>query len=308
MSETQKAPELSEVKVKRSSCELFLLMALLAVHAGADDGQDPRLSPAAEQAANAKIEKIKAELAQDAKPWWAGQYYEGGVGCSVSLTLAPDSGFVYLCSGCDGLIDRNYGPIQEVDGQIRLIPTLPYEADRSHLETKYIPVRWAKRKYLIPEGKMLEFCNKFNAGRLQLTSGNSYFLAETTTRETLALSLPEIPKELQKYLHVQAVICQIQEVRKPKVSLEKSWLEANKINRFNSTPVSLNKGQDDGIFVGMKLYCVNPHDDASDITVTSVDKNSSEAVIRENVTKSRTPTVTPLVGWKVSTSPWPSNE
>ncbi|SFH54835.1 hypothetical protein [Planctomicrobium piriforme] len=285
-------------------------MTLLAVHAGADDGQDPRLSPAAEQAANAKSEKIKAELTKDAKPWWAGRYSEGdGMGANTSIILAPDAGFVYQWHGCLGIYDRNFGAVQEADGRVELAPALPLATDLAPLLTKYIPVRWQSRKYLIPEEKMLEFCNKFNAGDLQRTFGNPYFLVETSTRESPAKGKPEVPTEFQKYLLDRPVICQIQEVRKPKIAYEKSqYPDDTKDDRFSSTSVSLNKGQDDGFFVGMVLYRVN-HYGVSGITVTSVDKNSSEAVFRENVTLDGIPTLLPLVGWDLSTSPRrPSNE
>src|ERR1700730_15103618 len=76
-----------------------------------------KFSTQAENEARARKGKIQAEIKGLGEHPWAGEYYEGdGLGVGISLSLAPESGFVFEWHGCMGVYDRNYGELRRRQG------------------------------------------------------------------------------------------------------------------------------------------------------------------------------------------------
>jgi hypothetical protein len=80
--------------------------------------EEQKLSQDAERAVTLRRKKIQEDMATLEDHPWAGDYYEGdGTGVNVSLTLAPNSGFVFEWHGCGGLYDDDVpSPVESCDG------------------------------------------------------------------------------------------------------------------------------------------------------------------------------------------------
>ena len=96
-----------------------------------------------------------------------GEYYYGdGLGVNCSLTLTADHRFTFGWRGCLGLYDENSGA-WEMQGDVAVMrPEKPNKQEGFRgMNTRFVPVKWGKRYYLIDENGMPGFCAAAHDGK-----------------------------------------------------------------------------------------------------------------------------------------------
>ncbi|MBX3414701.1 MAG: hypothetical protein KF708_18580 [Pirellulales bacterium] len=264
----------------------------------ADDFQDPKFSLAAENAAKERFATVRQELKTLDDHPWAGEYYKGdGKGLVVWLAIAPKSGFVFEWNSCLGPVDRNYGAVHESKGQLKLDFTFE-KNDSGHqvITTELVPVRWGPRRYLVIGSNVIGFCNQVNSGREPRDDMYGLVSLRLGDEKLKVTGLPDVPEKYRPYLLDRPIDAEIIAVGE---ATSKPGL-ANTVFRF--TPVTVNKGTDDGLLAGMEFLVTSPNQVFNRVHIKSQAPDHSEGVIMQLVDKH---TVFPTVGWKLSTrAPW----
>src|SRR4051812_9016672 len=94
---------------------------------------------------------------------YAGSYYLGdGLGTNCTLTVRTEGRFSYIWTCCTGVYEQGKGTVEmAANGHLVLQP----EGNRTpRLKTRYVPVRWDKRLYLIPEDRVAAFRTTIEKG------------------------------------------------------------------------------------------------------------------------------------------------
>jgi hypothetical protein len=96
----------------------------------------------------------------------SGSYYFGdGLGVNCSLELKKDDTFAFRWTGCLGVYDENRGKVTRDGDVIVLHPEKPnVQEGFKGTPTRFIPVKWGDRQYLISEAEMLGFCHRVAMG------------------------------------------------------------------------------------------------------------------------------------------------
>jgi hypothetical protein len=273
----------------RNRCAAVLALCCLL---GAQ-GYEPtdKFSKASVAAAEARTRKIQQELRHLNKHEWAGEYYFGdGLGVNVSLTLAPENGFVFTWHGCLGLYDLNYGDVAFTNGTVKLLFRYPNKREGFQgIAPEFLPVHWGQRHYLISADDMIRFTNAINAGTEPdvLFGGKSaYFLLRRGDEKKPAEGLPDIASEYLDYILKKPLTARISSVTESRV--EKS----RRITR-----ITLNVGSADGLRKGMEFFVKNPSTIYAEAVVTDVMDHWASAVIEQDQTSDPVPSP----GWTFST-------
>lgn len=208
---------------------------------------------------------ILQEISSLANHEWAGEYYCGdGLGFNLSLTMAPQSGYLFEASGCTGRYGRNYGPVTPSKGRLRLAFRLPVQRERlSTIADQLIQVHWGPRRYLIPPKEMLEFCNAVNAGTEPRTDIHGLHLLRWGDDAKAVQGLPTVPDEFKRYLLARPIEAEIIEIRE----------------RAENSTVVLNRGKMHGLLPGMELHIIEPNHPFESVRVTKVKGERCEATI-----------------------------
>lgn len=226
---------------------------------------------------------------------WAGKYYHGdGTGVNVYLYLAPTE-YIFEWYGCLGLYDRNYGMITYTNGRIRL--SFAFENKQEGFQgiaPEFIPISWGPRMYLIPEDKIIDFCEAVNMGREPRSgSHSSHFLRDGDEQRAVS-GFPRIPDEFSHHLKKKRVEAEITAIG----PILREW----SYDKFHHQvfSVTLNAGKEDGVRTLMALRLIESDGVYGDISVENVDDQSSEGIM-ELITVKGKKEKTPQAGWKVST-------
>jgi len=252
------------------------------------------LTRAAEEAGEAKTIAIKREIETQPDHAWAGDYYAGdGLGSNIRIVIAPHEGFVFEEHGCLGVYDRNLGSVSEKDGRLTFAFRFTPGA-RSSIAKEVVPVRWGKRRYLVPVDEMREFCGAVNRGREPRNDAHGLFLLRDGDEKFRVNAFPEVPPEFRKLLTKHRIDGEVVELAR--ITKRASTDDAG----FMDTAVAMDIGTQDGVRVGMILYVVRPYRSADSVEILSTETNRCEGIVTQNVRKEQRP----QVGWKVSTKPW----
>jgi hypothetical protein len=252
-----------------------------------------RQAPAAEQAANSKRNRIRAKIETLGDHPWAGEYYEGdGLGANIVVILAPEAGYVYEWHGCLGLYDRNYGSVTEKGG--KLVFSFEFENGKNGLRgmaPELAPVRWGDRRYLIPTGDVVGFCNSVNQGAEPRSGSYGLHLLRLGDEGKAVTGRPNVPKEFQSYLLPEPVEAKV--VTVGVTEARTSWAGWD----VRDTPLTLDAGAKRGLKVGMELFVTEPDSVLDSVKITKVEDDRSEAVMNQMLSKAPGP----KPGWRVST-------
>ncbi len=248
--------------------------------------KDQKLHNTAEAEAKKRRTRIDGEVGQLGEHEWAGAYYLGdGLGVNVSLSLAPESGFVFEWRGCLGLYDRNFGPVEFANGLVKLHPRFPNTRKGFQgIATELLPIRWGNRRYLVPPDDVIEFCNAVNSG---LVEGR--FLLKEGHEQLKVSGIPDVPDKYQDYLLATPITASVT------VAGESSTAPGS-ISRRTSE-VTLNAGKTAGVLPGMEFHVIDPDDIFRSAIVDEVQQDSSTA----KFTSLFEDEPLPMVGWKLST-------
>jgi hypothetical protein len=284
----------------------FLLQLVLAVivassaiaENSAQEKDRVKAEMEAEAAANLKREAVLAELKRLGAHDWAGDYYAGdGTGMNVSLTLAPDSGYVFEWRSCLDVFVRDSGPAIWKDGHVHLSFT---ESSRKLLPAvdfiapELISIPWGVRRYIIPAGGIVGFCNEINQGmepRSNMLQGS--YLLRIGDEKKKADGLPILPIEFKRYLLSKPVEAKIIAVG---VSAPRPSIGGLK---FKATPLTLDAGTNRGLLAGMELFVTESGGPTEPVRITEVEPGRAEATMIQNEKEQ-----VPKVGSPISTRAW----
>lgn len=187
------------------------------------DGYREKVYAARKEAAEREV-RIRAELAQlitdpPAEPvWakeWAGLYCESRTGFETEfMGLAPRSGFVYLNQTDSMTRHVNFADrIDVVEGGVRvkLAIDVSGQPDVPICEMLYF-VRWGERRYLVPERRMIAFCDWYNAESGFVWASRVPFPVHEQDVKKAAGSPPAVPAQFQRYLLTAPLNARIVEV------------------------------------------------------------------------------------------------
>ena len=233
------------------------------------------------EANEARIGAISADIARVGDHPWAGQYYTGdGLGVNQSLYLAPETGFVYVWTGCLGIYDFNHGSVEQRDDGVLVLQPKLENTGRLGVPTKLCPVKWGRRSYLVPESKLLDFASAVNSGAAAQKYHQPFFLLRLNDgqnpREPLPpeQGLPTGPKLLMDKL-----------LKRPlKVTITPAGDRRQVEGALHSfeMPVTIAAGADQGVFVGMRLFPTTG-DMLDVVEVTEVRPDSASGILRQYV-------------------------
>ena len=191
----------------------------------------------------------------------AGDYYFGdGLGVNCGLKLTQDGKFSFKWTGCLGVYDQNSGPYHFEGDELVLDPTKTNDRDGFRgTATRFYPVHWGKRLYLIAEEDMAGFCHAIAVGwdgsSFMGVHGDHYVRLEGNRDELPPVSgLPEVPAKFR--------------------SLLKADLVAH-VTNVTKGVIHLDKGREDGLAIGTKL-CVGKQAFRW-IVITKLSDHTSEA-------------------------------
>jgi hypothetical protein len=282
---------------KRRSLRWTILLAGLAlgvlVFVGATRyWSSLRFEPAAEAEATrrgALIEREIDRLGSDHP--WAGYYYFGdGLGANVSLSLAPESGFVFEWWGCVGVYDRNWGAVTATAERIELSFHYPNEREGFQgLDPDFVPVSWGDRHYLVPTDRMERFCSDVNSGWEPRHHAHGTYLLRCGDEERATQGLPLVPQKYRELLLRAPIEASV-------IEILRSWKDED---GFCRARVKLDVGSEQGVVPRMPMSLVAEHQ----FRLLVVDEVNAGSCIAE-VEGAKGDSATPLVGWRFSSSVW----
>jgi hypothetical protein len=233
-------------------------------------------------AARVRIEVVRADIDHLQDHEWAGTYYMGdGLGVNVSLNLAPTNGFTFVWTGCLGIYDYNYGPVEErEDGLLVLRPQL--ENDRRGFRgtaTEFYPVRWGARRYLLPKDELIEFANAVNSGEAASPDYHGRFLVGVTRDANADGGLPPVvglptgPEGLRDKLFEEPLVAPITPTGERKIGPALVY--------GAKTPIRIEAGASRGVFVGMELFPLIGSG-LDKVVITEVEPDSSTGILYQS--------------------------
>jgi hypothetical protein len=193
------------------------------------------------------VSAIEAEAAALPDHPWAGSYRRDSFGLGDWMDLAPESGFIRVSMACSRAGYAVHGYVSEsAEGQLILRPVGEEMRERPEA---FWPVSWGRRRYLVPEDGVVSFANDVNSGELamniawQLVDGPYH---RQDGHEAPVKGLPDAPPAISRLLLAEPLEGQL------------SWVadeaESRPDERTAIYQVRVDKGERDGVFVGMELY------------------------------------------------------
>jgi hypothetical protein len=228
---------------------------------------------------------IEEELLELEGHPWAGCYYEGGMGASDTLCIAPRSGYSYgsfhHMGGMEGDLDQ--GAFVFAGGVFRFLGARP-----GPLKEGLRLVRWGERSYLVPASKVEDFVNEVNAGSEPRYGSPGMILLREGDYMIPVTGEPELPPFWRSRLLAQPLEAGIQSVG----AVRLPWPQYE----ISEIPIILDAGERDGVWPGMIMHLGDPHGYGTAV-VESVSERTSSAVMRRSA---RDPM--PVAGWTMSTT------
>ncbi|MBI2432577.1 MAG: hypothetical protein HYV26_06890 [Candidatus Hydrogenedentes bacterium] len=284
---------------------MALALLLCTSFALGEAGDEAKDTATAENKAKQLREGILAEAAALTDHPWAGEYRSGdGILTRQSLLLAPEAGYLFEWGGCMGLYYRNYGPVKESNGRIRLSFTLKNKGElgaSKGIPEEFVPVVWGDQHYLIPAGDLLGFCNTVNEGLAPEVRGAFYLVRNSDWKKPTA-GLPLVPEQFQPYLLATPVTAEITDINAVTTRPTRGgW-------QYKDTRVTLNAGRKTGLLKGMRMYVVEPEDRYGLFLINTVEESSSQAVMSVHERQDGKVKHPPEKGWQLSTRRvWPKS-
>ena len=224
--------------------------------------------------------QVIAELSKLKDHPWAGSYCmvypPGWMGIDEEFVIAPKSGFIYTCRSNDWideyggvLYDQNYGNVAWEGDCLKLSPVLANEGNGYECSTELVPITWDDRLYLVPANGIVEFCNDVNKG------GAIIYFVRGGDRTKPPMGMPDVSDEFKPYLLKKPVEGQVITVGETKEICKQFH---KKSYEGMETAVTINKGTQDGLLPGMKLWATDTRQSLP-IILTVVRETESDGII-----------------------------
>jgi hypothetical protein len=132
----------------------------------------------------------------------AGDYYFGdGLGVNCSLHLDKNGSCAFKWHGCEGVYDDNGGTYEGRGDLVVLNLTKPNSREGFQgTATRFYPIQWGKRHYLIADEQMVGFCSRIGRGWRPGSEVNGFYYLRRGDEKVRVSYLPRVPAEFQRYL------------------------------------------------------------------------------------------------------------
>lgn len=191
---------------------------------------------------------------------WAGSYYLGdGLGYNNYLKLSQEGTFAYKWEGCLGTYDENTGGYRLEEGILVLSPERrSIRKSFKGTPTRFLPVAWGRRLYLIPEKESLDFVNEINQGGEPRDGVHGRFYLREGDEKIPVSGFPVLPAQWQDYL-----------LQKP---------AEGSVTKVQGRKAVINIGKKHGLKEGMLLTARGPKDTRfTQLKVVSVEDETCTA-------------------------------
>lgn len=207
------------------------------------------------------------------------EYYFGdGLGVSCNLRLASNGVFTFRWTGCLGTYDENEGTYQFDNNRVVLYPFYPnVRQGFQGTPTSFLNVKWGGRSYLIPEEKMVDFCNGINQGREPRRRIQGFFYLRKGDEAKPVTGPPSLPAPWREYMLAKPARGSVLAVDSKGIA-------------------TVSVGRRDGLKPGMVLTATSTRGLWADLQVVSVEEERAQATSRYDFEEEKA-----KVGDKVST-------
>jgi hypothetical protein len=188
----------------------------------------------------------------------AGAYYFGdGEGVNCHLKLSHDGRYQFRWHGCLGLYDQNHGTYRLDHRTLVLSPERPnLRKPFQGTPTRFQPIRWGPRLYLIPDEELLRFCNSINEGiEPRNWAWGMFYLRDGDEKKPVG-SVPDLPHQWQDHLLPTPI-------------------EGKVTGAARDGTVTINMGKKNGLMTGMVLVAHSPN--FVELDVTAVNEATASA-------------------------------
>lgn len=230
-----------------------------------------------------QLEAIKLEN-NNSTDEWAGTYSApSGEVNVIALRWSPQAGFVYLnfYTCLPELRGLDYGTVTATPSYV-LLTSL--SSKRGGRVTKYLPVKWGERHYLVPESEVAQFY-KFVAGYGWKEDEYVFFdfLLKNDDSEKPVAGMPVLPHGYERYVR-KPVEATITEVIRREIKTAQSYDGSPAYE--SHTFVRLDAGGADGVKRGMSLSVVGSEDHET-VEIVRVGRHSSVGVLVRSLDENR---------------------
>jgi hypothetical protein len=188
----------------------------------------------------------------------AGEYYEGdGLGFSIMLKIDPKGAFTV-----EGATDTLPFTFLSASGSYLIrggtleLTASKVDVDKSHLWERYSKlnlVSWGERIYLIPNSRLLAFCNDINLGDEPRNTVHGDFLLKEDDDKKPINYLPTLPGKWNSYLLKKPIKCSVTKV----TSTEKQGIGPSGFPGGKIVEIVMNAGKSAGLLPGMVVIVRN---------------------------------------------------
>ena len=189
----------------------------------------------------------------------AGEYYQGdGLGANLTLVVKPAGSFSFQAAGCL----RTYADVTAK--ALLRNGMLVLASDRASAESRFLPVRWGDRLYLIEPERIVGFANAVNAGHEPRAKAQGAFFLRQGDWNKPVTGAPRLPTMVRAYLLDRPIEARVLRVLDEEENLE------------------LNAGRRQGLLPGMKLRSRGVDAGRDSCKLTVVKAGEETAVAKQN--------------------------
>jgi hypothetical protein len=244
--------------------------------------------------AEAKIVRIKAELAKLKNHPWAGEY-SGGM--SGYLAISPNQGAALISGPCILMYGNRNSVRQNEKGWLELSPEENKEFGYRAFDGALVPVNWGSRRYLIPEEDLERFTTDINLGEEPRNASNGrsgmHYLKVGDEDKPVSV-LPDLPAKYLKKIRSVALNANVSDVK-----LLKNYQQDYSCGR--EYRLTLDKGSSDGLAEGDTLRPTNPDESYNRIKLIEVRNQTATAVVFVAANSCTDSSKSPNKSWKYTT-------
>lgn len=255
-------------------------------------------SDADEAAIESQRRAIRQEIAGLRAHPWAGDYYEGdGLGANIAFTLAPNHGVAATWHGCLGLYGANRGRVVEENGMLRLRYDRPNASGFGGFPEALRPVAWGKRRYLIPEARMMAFVNAIHHGYEPRKQMHGMFLLAKGDETRRGDGLPDLPLRYRTLLRSEPL-----ELRVVSSALDEKKKESNPTLGCNYRyRLTLDRGARDGLAPDLEVKTSAPQNVSETARIVTVGERTATATLTVLFHDCERAKIVPNTNWRLTT-------
>ena len=235
------------------------ILSLAASLCSAHRTQDVPISDELYETITQRAKILRAELDELGAHEWAGVYYQGDHH-PTEFTITPKGGFL-VTSSLHTFSPSwvNYGPVEHLNGRIRIFPELSDNQKSAHVMSKeFVLVKWDGYRLLVPPDQLKNF-----AYAVHSRSGSATVDYFTKSTESDPKGFPSLPKEYSSYLKMSPIITSIVKVK-------------GDSGDYSPGTVTINAGRRKGVIKGMSFFLLGTRNYLVTLRVDDVSDDRAE--------------------------------